>query len=121
MVFRTNERVEAGAYTGEWREIKRGVARGAAGCYIRRMDRIDLSRDHPSLEELVARAAAGETVEIVSDGKLTARISPVEALNETPKAPFDFESLRALHARQIAAGAKITSSSVVEMRKSYRY
>ena len=36
------------------------------------MERIDLSADQPAWTELVARAEAGETIDLVRDGRVTA-------------------------------------------------
>lgn len=59
------------------------------------MDRLNLADAKARLSELVDRAEAGETVEIVRRGKLAARLVPPEP----KKKKVDVEALRALAAR----------------------
>ena len=74
------------------------------------MERIDLSADQPAWTELVGRAEAGETIDLVRDGRVTARLIPA-------RRPIDLDALRALRATmpfQEKSGANL----IREMRDS---
>jgi prevent-host-death family protein len=58
------------------------------------MDRINLADAKAHFSELVDRAEAGETIDIVRRGKLAARLAPPER----PRVPIDLAALRALRA-----------------------
>jgi prevent-host-death family protein len=56
------------------------------------METVNLANAKARLSELVARAAAGETVRITRRGKPIAQITGVQA----PRKPIDFAALKAL-------------------------
>ena len=58
------------------------------------MTRMNLAEAKAHLSELVTRAEAGETVEIMRRGIIVSRLVPAER----PKKPIDIERLRALTA-----------------------
>lgn len=91
-------------------------------CYICSMDRIDLNRDHPSLDELLARAQADGLVEIVKDGAIVATVTKGVAKSsvEQPKKTFDFDAL-AVFTDSIRRPGPLPESAVVQMRRDYRY
>jgi len=60
------------------------------------MDRINLADAKAHLSELVDRAEAGETIDIVRRGKLAARLVPPEKAVQ----PIDIAALRALREAQ---------------------
>lgn len=60
------------------------------------MDRINLADAKAHLSELVDRAEAGETIDIVRRGKLAARLVPPEKATR----PVDLAALRALRETQ---------------------
>jgi len=81
------------------------------------MEAYSLAEVQAHLTELVDRVAAGESVEIVRDGKAVAQINPVVQPEEPePKKAFDIEFLRSL-----TAGMPMTSETVVQMRDEARY
>jgi prevent-host-death family protein len=60
------------------------------------VDRINLADAKAHLSELVDRAEAGETIDIVRRGKLAARLVPPEKTTQ----PIDIAGLRALREKQ---------------------
>ena len=77
------------------------------------MDRVNLADAKAHLSELVDRADAGETVDILRRGKLAARLSPPVAV----KQPIDAAALAALTDR-----LPLGKSGIVRaMRDSDRY
>lgn len=62
------------------------------------MDNYNIAEAKAHLSDLVARAEAGETVNIMRRGKLAARLVPVADL--PPRKPIDVEALRRLTASQ---------------------
>jgi prevent-host-death family protein len=80
------------------------------------MERINLADAKAHLSELVDRAEAGETVEIVRRGRLAARLSPPAA----PKKRIDAEALRSL-TRGVPRQRKSAATTVRAMRDDDRY
>ncbi len=56
------------------------------------MDDISLAQAKAHLSELIARAAAGDTVRITKRGKPVAKLTAAQA----PRRPIDFEAMRKL-------------------------
>ncbi|WP_288016328.1 type II toxin-antitoxin system Phd/YefM family antitoxin [Blastomonas sp.] len=84
------------------------------------MDGFNLTDAEKSLSELVDRAEAGETIYILRDGKLVAKLVPAEQAVETPKRRVDIEALRQHLDRQ--SGPVVASGEVVRtMRDEARY
>lgn len=84
------------------------------------MDGFNLTDAEKSLSELVDRAEAGETIDILRDGKLVAKLVPAEQAVETPKRRVDIEALRRHLDRQ--SGPVVASGEVVRtMRDEARY
>ena len=75
------------------------------------MTRITLTEAKAHLGGLIARAEAGETVEIMRRGKIVARLVPAER----PKKPIDIERLRAL-----TASMQPPAESVDDFMRKYR-
>jgi antitoxin (DNA-binding transcriptional repressor) of toxin-antitoxin stability system len=84
------------------------------------VDGFNLTDAEKSLCELVDRAEAGETIEIMRDGKLVAKLVPVEVPVNNPKRPFDIEALRRHLDNQ--SGALVESGQAVrKLRDEARY
>jgi prevent-host-death family protein len=62
-----------------------------------RMDSYNIAEAKAHLSDLVARAEAGETVNIMRRGKLAARLVPAAS---APRKPIDIDALRRLTASQ---------------------
>ena len=77
------------------------------------MTRINLTEAKAHLGGLIARAEAGETIEIMRRGKVVARLVAVPA--ERPKKPIDIERLRAL-----TASMQPPAESVDDFMRKYR-
>lgn len=80
------------------------------------MKHVNLADAKARLSELVDRAEAGETVEIVRRGKPAARLSPPRPV----KAVVDVAALRAL-ARRLPRQRASAARAVRAMRDSERY
>ena len=80
------------------------------------MKHVNLADAKARLSELVDRAEAGETVEIVRRGKAAARLVPPNA----PKAKVDGEALRSV-ARRLPRQSMPAAKAVRSMRDSDRY
>ncbi|WP_430386495.1 type II toxin-antitoxin system Phd/YefM family antitoxin [Blastomonas fulva] len=84
------------------------------------MDGFNLTDAEKSLSELVDRAEAGETIDILRDGKLVAKLVPAEPPDETPKRRVDTDALRQHLESQ--SGPMVASGQVVRiMRDKARY
>ena len=82
------------------------------------MTRINLAEAKAHLSELVTRAEAGETVEIMRRGKIVARLVPAER----PKKPIDIERLRALTASMQPPAEPVDSGTFMrKIRDEDRY
>ena len=79
------------------------------------MDRINLADAKAHFSELVDRAEAGETIDIVRRGKLAARLTPPSPF----KAKVDATALRALTAR-LPAQPESAADTVRRMRDTDR-
>jgi antitoxin (DNA-binding transcriptional repressor) of toxin-antitoxin stability system len=80
------------------------------------MDRIEVADAKIVLEELVDRAEAGETIEILRHGRPAALLAqPKQALR-----PVDVEALRALTPRSPRQEEPMTMT-IRELRDSHRY
>ncbi|MBA4747542.1 MAG: type II toxin-antitoxin system prevent-host-death family antitoxin [Sphingopyxis sp.] len=82
------------------------------------MDNYNIAEAKAHLSDLVARAEAGETVNIMRRGKLAARLVPVNDL--PPRKPIDVAKLRALTA-SLPPGQQDAADLVREMRDNDRY
>lgn len=84
------------------------------------MDGFNLTDAEKSLCDLVDRAEAGETIDILRNGKLVAQLVPVETPVEKLKRPFDVDALRRHLASQ--RGPVVESGTVVrKLRDEARY
>lgn len=84
------------------------------------MDGFNLTDAEKSLSELVDRAEAGETIDILRDGKLVAKLVPAEQPVVTSKRRGDIEALRRHLDSQ--SGPVVASGEVVRiMRDTDRY
>ena len=82
------------------------------------MTRMNLAEAKAHLSELVTRAEAGETVEIMRHGKIVARLVPAES----PKKPLDIERLRTLTASMQPPEEPVDSGTFMrKMREEDRY
>jgi len=80
------------------------------------MTQVNLEDVKAHFSELVERAEAGETVQILKHGKPVAEIVPIRK----PKTPIDLEALRAL--RQTQPKQSVDSGTFIRsMRNSERY
>ena len=78
------------------------------------MERIDLSADQPAWSELIGRAEAGETIDLVREGRVTARLVPVRDPRVTQA---HLKALRAF--RETVPFQKESAADVIrEMRDS---
>lgn len=89
------------------------------------MDAVRLGEGHWELDELVGRAEAGETIDIMREGRLVAKVVPVEtAAAISPKKHMTPEEWKAF-LREIEEFASTLkhdpTNSVEEMRKQARY
>lgn len=84
------------------------------------MDGFNLSDAEQSLSALVDRAEAGETIDILRDGKLVAQLVPVETPQDQPKQPFDVEVLRR-HLAQMPMQQQDAGEFVRHMRDTDRF
>lgn len=84
------------------------------------MDGFNLTDAEKSLSELVERAEAGETIDILRDGRLVAKLVPAEPKVEKPKKRVDIETLRRHLESQ--SGPVVESGDIVRtMRDEARY
>lgn len=84
------------------------------------MDGFNLSDADKSLSALVDRTEAGETIDILRDGRLVAKLVPVEPSGEKPKRRMDIETLRQHLDSQ--SGPVVESGVIVRtMRDEARY
>jgi prevent-host-death family protein len=81
------------------------------------VDNYNIAEAKAHLSDLVARAEAGETVNIMRRGKLAARLVPAAM---PPRKPIDIAKLRALTA-SLPPGQQDAADLVREMRDSDRY
>jgi prevent-host-death family protein len=81
------------------------------------MDNYNIAEAKAHLSDLVARAEAGETVNIMRRGKLAARLVPAAM---PPRKPIDIAKLRALTAN-LPPGQQDAADFVREMRDNDRY
>lgn len=81
------------------------------------MDNYNIAEAKAHLCDLVARAEAGETVNIMRRGKLAARLVPA---GNAPRKPIDIAKLRALTA-SLPPGQQDAAELVREMRDNERY
>jgi len=79
------------------------------------MDRINLADAKAHLSELVDRAEAGETIDIVRRGKLAARLVPPEKAT----LPIDIAGLRAL--RETQPHQEESGADLVRKMRDSRY
>lgn len=79
------------------------------------MDRINLADAKAHLSELVDRAEAGETIDIVRRGKLAARLVPPEKIAQ----PIDIAGLRAL--REVQPFQEESGADLVRKMRDSRY
>lgn len=79
------------------------------------MDRINLADAKAHLSELVDRAEAGETIDIVRRGKLAARLVPPEKAIR----PVDIAALRAL--REMQPYQEESGADLVRKMRDSRY
>lgn len=84
------------------------------------MDGFNLSDAEQSLSALVDRAEAGETIDILRDGKLVAQLVPVETPRNQPSKPFDVEALRR-HLAQMPMQQQDAGEFVRHMRDPDRF
>lgn len=84
------------------------------------MDGFNLTDAEKSLCDLVDRAEAGETIEIMRDGKLVAKLVPVEVPVEKPSRPFDIDALRR-HLESMPMQQQTAGEFVRHMRDTDRY
>lgn len=80
------------------------------------MDGMSLAEAKAHLDELVERAEAGETIEIMREGRAVARLVPIEARPEPPRKPIDVDALRRLTSRQ-----KLQESGIVRAMRDAGY
>lgn len=84
------------------------------------MDGFNLSDADKSLSALVDRTEAGETIDILRDGRLVAKLVPVEPSGEKPKRRMDIETLRQHLDSQ--SGSVVESGVIVRtLRDKARY
>lgn len=84
------------------------------------MDGFNLSDADKSLSALVDRTEAGETIDILRDGRLVAKLVPVEPPVATSKKRVDIEALRRHLSSQ--SGPVVQSGNVVrKLRDEARY
>jgi prevent-host-death family protein len=81
------------------------------------VDNYNIAEAKAHLSDLVARAEAGEKVNIMRRGKLAARLVPAAM---PPRKPIDIAKLRALTA-SLPPGQQDAADLVREMRDSDRY
>ena len=82
------------------------------------MDNYNIAEAKAHLSDLVARAEAGETVNIMRRGKLAARLVPVNDL--PPREPVDVDALRKLTA-SLPPSPEDAGTFVRRMRDDARY
>jgi antitoxin (DNA-binding transcriptional repressor) of toxin-antitoxin stability system len=80
------------------------------------MDGFNLTDAEKSLSELVERAEAGETIDILRDGKLVAKLVPVQ----NSRQPIDIEAMLAA-AKEMPFQSQSAGDFIREMRDSDRY
>lgn len=89
------------------------------------MDAVRLGEGRWELDKLVERVEAGETIDIMREGQVVAKMVPADAAQEEPhvphpswkKAGIDWDEIR----RFAATLPYDPTNSVVEMRKQARY
>lgn len=81
------------------------------------MDNYNIAEAKAHLSDLVARAEAGETVNIMRRGKLAARLVPVNDL--PPREPIDVDALRKLTASQ--KRSEISAADLVRQMRDSSY
>jgi antitoxin (DNA-binding transcriptional repressor) of toxin-antitoxin stability system len=84
------------------------------------MDGFNLTDAEKSLSELVDRAEAGETIDIMRDGKLVAKLVPVAKTHGPPKKRVDIEALRQ-HLENMPMQQQHAGEFVRHMRDTDRY
>jgi len=84
------------------------------------MDGFNLTDAEKSLSELVDRAEAGETIDILRDGKLVAKLVPAEPPVYTPKRRVDIEALRR-HLAEMPMQQQDAGEYIRHMRDTDRY
>ncbi len=80
------------------------------------MDGFNLSDADKSLSALVDRTEAGETIDILRDGRLVAKLVPVEKTRK----PIDVEAMLSA-AREMPFQTQSAGDFIREMRDSDRY
>lgn len=84
------------------------------------MDGFNLTDAEKSLSELVDRAEAGETIDILRDGRLVAKLVPVEPMADKLNRGVDIEELRRHLDSQ--SGPVVESGAIVRtLRDEARY
>lgn len=84
------------------------------------MKHVTVQEAQADLEALVDAAQAGETIEIVRDGEVVAKLTPAPIEAAAASRPFDIEALRE-HQRQLKGPAERTEDALREWKDEARY